>query len=54
MDPRFSPSWVAYAHTFSFEKEHEQAIIAYSSSARSYVGYVLIPVSIDATLNVAL
>lgn len=40
MDPRFSPSWIAYAHTFSLEKEHEQAIIAYSSCARSYTGYV--------------
>jgi anaphase-promoting complex subunit 6 len=38
MDPRFAPSWVAYAHTFSFEKEHDQAIVAYSSAARNYVG----------------
>jgi anaphase-promoting complex subunit 6 len=38
MDPRFVPSWVAFAHTFSFEKEHDQAIVAYSSSARNYMG----------------
>ncbi|TBU24014.1 TPR-like protein [Dichomitus squalens] len=38
MDPRFAPAWVAFAHAFSFEGEHEHAVTAYSTCARLYTG----------------
>jgi anaphase-promoting complex subunit 6 len=38
MDPRFAPAWIAFAHTFAFEGEHDHAVIAYSTSARMFTG----------------
>ncbi|KAI0925830.1 hypothetical protein AcV5_008457 [Taiwanofungus camphoratus] len=38
MDPRFSPAWVAFAHTFASEGEHDHAITAYSTCARMFTG----------------
>ena len=38
MDPRFAPAWIAFAHAFSFEGEHEHAVTAYSTCARLYTG----------------
>ena len=38
MDPRFGPAWIAFAHSFALEGEHEQAVIAYSTSARLFQG----------------
>ncbi|KAH9945212.1 TPR-like protein [Epithele typhae] len=38
MDPRFAPAWVAFAHAFSLEGEHEHAVTAYSTCARLYTG----------------
>ncbi|GAA5914858.1 hypothetical protein JCM6882_007823 [Rhodosporidiobolus microsporus] len=38
IDPRFGPSWLAYAHSFAFEGEHEQAITAYSTAQRHLPG----------------
>ncbi|CAG8780805.1 2483_t:CDS:2, partial [Acaulospora colombiana] len=32
MDPRHAAGWVAFAHTFAKEGEHEHAITAYSTS----------------------
>jgi anaphase-promoting complex subunit 6 len=40
MDPRFGPAWIAFAHSFALEKEHDQAIIAYSTSTRLFQGLV--------------
>ena len=40
MDPRFGPAWIAFAHSFALEKEHDQAIIAYSTSTRLFQGSV--------------
>lgn len=42
MDPRFGPAWIAFAHTFAFEGEHDHAVTAYSTCARMFAGYVLI------------
>ncbi|KAF8753412.1 Anaphase-promoting complex, cyclosome, subunit 3 [Rhizoctonia solani] len=39
MDPRFGPAWIAFAHAFAYEGEHDQAIVAYSTSARLFPGY---------------
>jgi len=39
MDPRNGPAWIAFAHTFAFEGEHDQAITAYSTCARLFRGY---------------
>ncbi|KAF8322575.1 TPR-like protein [Clavulina sp. PMI_390] len=38
MDPRNEPAWIAFAHTFAFEGEHDQAITAYSTCARLFRG----------------
>ncbi|KAJ7650412.1 cell division control protein 16, partial [Roridomyces roridus] len=38
MDPRFGPAWIAFAHTFALEGEHDHAITAYSTSARMFSG----------------
>ena len=41
IDSRFAPAWIAFAHSFAYEGEHDQAITAYSTSARLFQGYVL-------------
>ncbi|PVF99781.1 TPR-like protein [Serendipita vermifera] len=38
MDPRHAAGWVAFAHTFAKEGEHEHAITAYSTCARLFKG----------------
>lgn len=40
MDPRFGPAWIAFAHTFALEGEHDHAVTAYSTCARMFTGYV--------------
>lgn len=42
MDPRFASSWVAFAHTFALEGEHDHAVTAYSTCARMFTGFVLL------------
>ncbi|KAJ9104592.1 hypothetical protein QFC21_002090 [Naganishia friedmannii] len=37
-DARFSPAWICFAHCFAYEGEHEQAITAYSTTARIFPG----------------
>jgi anaphase-promoting complex subunit 6 len=39
IDSRFAPAWIAFAHSFAYEGEHDQAITAYSTSARLFPGY---------------
>ncbi|KAF7973502.1 hypothetical protein HWV62_15008 [Athelia sp. TMB] len=38
MDPRFGPAWIAFAHTFALESEHDHAVTAYSTCARMFTG----------------
>ncbi|GAA6050908.1 hypothetical protein JCM3770_002528 [Rhodotorula araucariae] len=38
IDPRFGPAWLAYAHSFAYEGEHDQAITAYSTAQRHLPG----------------
>ncbi|KAI0783626.1 TPR-like protein [Abortiporus biennis] len=38
MDPRFGPAWIAFAHTFALEGEHDHAVTAYSTAARMFNG----------------
>ncbi|KAI0471923.1 TPR-like protein [Xylariaceae sp. FL0804] len=38
MDAHFGPAWVGFAHTFAAEGEHDQAISAYSTAARLFMG----------------
>ncbi|EPQ54226.1 TPR-like protein, partial [Gloeophyllum trabeum ATCC 11539] len=38
MDPRFSPAWIAFGHSYALEGEHDAAITAYSTCARLYPG----------------
>lgn len=38
MDPRFGPAWIAFAHTFAKEGEHDHAVTAYSTCARMFAG----------------
>lgn len=38
MDPHFGPAWIGFAHTFAAENEHDQAISAYSTAARLFMG----------------
>ncbi|KAL3426516.1 tetratricopeptide [Phlyctema vagabunda] len=38
MDPHFGPAWIGFAHTFAAEGEHDQAISAYSTAARLFIG----------------
>lgn len=40
MDPRFGPAWIAFAHTFALEGEHDHAVTAYSTCARMFTGCV--------------
>jgi anaphase-promoting complex subunit 6 len=40
MDPRFGPAWIAFAHTFALEGEHDHAVTAYSTCARMFTGQV--------------
>lgn len=40
MDPRFAPAWIAFAHTFALEGEHDHAVTAYSTCARMFTGSV--------------
>ena len=42
MDPRFGPAWIAFAHTFALEGEHDHAVTAYSTCARMFTGYVFV------------
>ena len=46
MDPRFAPAWVAFAHTFALEGEHDHAVTAYSTCARMFTGYAVLPLNI--------
>lgn len=48
MDPRFAPAWIAFAHAFSMEGEHDHAVTAYSTCARLYTGYLYLH---DSTLQ---
>lgn len=38
MDPRFAPAWIAFAHSFAHEGEHDHAITAYSTCTRLFTG----------------
>ncbi|OZJ05246.1 hypothetical protein BZG36_02307 [Bifiguratus adelaidae] len=38
IDSNFGPAWVGFAHTFAIDGEHDQAIAAYSTSARLFQG----------------
>jgi tetratricopeptide (TPR) repeat protein len=38
IDSRFGPSWIAFAHSYAFEGEHDQAITAYSTALRHFQG----------------
>lgn len=38
MDAHFGPAWIGFAHTFAAEGEHDQAVSAYSTAARLFMG----------------
>ena len=38
MDPRSAPAWLAFAHTFALEGEHDHAVTAYSTCSRLFPG----------------
>jgi anaphase-promoting complex subunit 6 len=38
MDTSFAYAWLAFGHSFSIEKEHDQAMAAYNTSARLFPG----------------
>jgi anaphase-promoting complex subunit 6 len=38
MDAHFAPAWIGFAHTFAAEGEHDQAISAYSTATRLFMG----------------
>ncbi|KIY65733.1 TPR-like protein [Cylindrobasidium torrendii FP15055 ss-10] len=38
IDPRLAATWVAFAHTYALEGEHDHAITAYSTAARMFTG----------------
>lgn len=38
MDAHFFPAWIGFAHTFAAEGEYDQAISAYSTAARLFMG----------------
>jgi len=40
MDPRSAPAWLAFAHTFALEGEHDHAVTAYSTCSRLFPGLV--------------
>ncbi|KAG8899259.1 anaphase promoting complex subunit cdc16, partial [Tulasnella sp. 403] len=43
MDPRFGPAWIGFAHSYSYEGEHDHAIVAYSTAARLFPGSMHLP-----------
>ncbi len=51
MDPRFAPAWIAFAHTFALEGEHDHAVTAYSTCARMFTGYASPTYGIKANAN---
>jgi anaphase-promoting complex subunit 6 len=38
LDSRFGPAWIAFAHSYALEGEHDQAITAYSTAQRHFPG----------------
>ena len=42
MDSHCGPAWIGFGHTFAIESEYDQAITAYSTTAKLYPGYVFI------------
>lgn len=38
LDSRFGPGWLAFAHSYALEGEHDQAITAYSTAGRNFRG----------------
>ncbi len=38
MDAHFGAAWIGFAHTFAAEGEHDQAVSAYSTAARLFMG----------------
>lgn len=52
MDPRFGPAWIAFAHTFAMEGEHDHAVTAYSTCARMFTGYVHLSAAFYWSINV--
>lgn len=38
IDSRFGPAWLAFAHSYALEGEHDQAITAYSTALRHSQG----------------
>ncbi|KAK4700979.1 anaphase-promoting complex subunit 6, partial [Phenoliferia sp. Uapishka_3] len=38
IDSRFGPAWIAFAHSYAYEGEHDQAITAYSTALRHFQG----------------
>lgn len=38
IDPSFGSAWIGFAHSFSLEEEHDQALAAYSTAARLLQG----------------
>ncbi|SCV67863.1 BQ2448_5474 [Microbotryum intermedium] len=38
LDSRFGPAWLAFAHSYAFEGEHDQAVTAYSTALRHSQG----------------
>lgn len=51
MDPRFGPAWIAFAHTFALEGEHDHAVTAYSTCARMFVGCVHLLVCVEPIID---
>lgn len=38
LDNRFGPAWIAFAHAYALEGEHDQSITAYSTAQRHFQG----------------
>ncbi|KAL8286853.1 hypothetical protein RQP46_003859 [Phenoliferia psychrophenolica] len=38
IDSRFGPAWIAFAHSYAYEGEHDQAITAYATALRHFQG----------------
>jgi anaphase-promoting complex subunit 6 len=38
IDSRFGPAWIAFAHSYAFEGEHDQAITAYATALKHFQG----------------
>jgi anaphase-promoting complex subunit 6 len=51
MDPRFGPAWIAFAHTFALEGEHDHAVTAYSTCTRMFVGFVHILARVEVVID---